>query len=233
MDYRRSYQQRHFKFDPASFDRETVGSAPRCPSTGKPSRFSHSDGLAGALIYFMYNVRNMREFGLGAVDADYLKAGARVELWVSLSSVPKWAAIISPLLMIGRAKNIGAENKIKAAINSRRGFSNTSVAIASGFGSATLSTTTTIDFARADDVEGALRAVLQQNGFGIGQTIFKVVKYADGATSPGILNTANPDTRPTTSGSVLENIAIALGVSSAVAVGVLILGGVVVLKALK
>lgn len=175
----------------------------------------------------------MREFGLGAVDADYLKAGARVELWISVSSIPKWAAIISPLLLLGRAQNVGLENKVKAAINTRKGFSNTSASIASGFGSVTIRTTTTIDFARADDVEGALRAILKQNGIGIGQTIFKVVQYADGATSPGILNAGNPDSRPTTTGNILENIAIALGVSSAVAMGLLLVGGVVVIKALK
>lgn len=183
----------------------------------------------------MYAALVTTEFGLGADEpraADYLVTGSRIQVWVSLTSLPWWSAglgLLGAALIAYRTKQAKAwAAKAKEVLNGDV-FTNVSATYSQGAGSVSIMATTTVDFAREAHAPGRVIEVLRNAGLDPVEEKWKIIQRPGGKKETALLNTPNPDNSgannnsgtPPSGEGLLDKLALVLGTTT----GVLLLGG--------
>lgn len=158
----------------------------------------------------MYAALATTDFGLGAEpkrsDAaaqaaqspDYLIAGSRVQLWLSLSRTPWWSAISIPLaelaLVAYRKKQAETWSKKAKEVLQADVFTNVSVSATTTGGSLSIMATTTVDFAREAHAPGRMLEVLRNAGLDPVEEKWQIIQRGpNGEKKAPLKNSINPD----------------------------------------
>lgn len=142
-----------------------------------------------------------------SIASDYLPAGSRVEVWLSLTSLPWWAGpglgVIptAPTLLIGTAltlyRKTQAEkyaSQAREILSAQPEFTDVAVALSQGNGALSINVTTTLDFSREAHAAGRVVELLQNAGLQPVMTISKVLRRgASGQRVTGIRGAIDPD----------------------------------------
>ncbi len=162
----------------------------------------------------MYTTAATTEFGLGlepkrsnalSQAADYLVAGSRIQVWISLTRLPWWATgwtgLIGAALTAYRLKQASAwAQKAKEVLNADV-FTNVSSTYSQGAGSISIMATTTVDFAREAHAPGRVIEVLRDAGLDPVEEKWKIIQRPGGKKAAPLLNAPNPDNTSGASGA--------------------------------
>lgn len=200
----------------------------------------------------MYATLTTTDFGLGLAPkrsdaaaalanraSDYLVAGSRIQVWVSVTRLPWWSAgigVIGVALNVYRREKANAWAKKAKEVLSGDVFTNVSATYSEGGGSISIMATTTVDFARESHAPGRVIEVLRNAGLDPVEEKWKIIQRPGGAKAAPLLNAPNPDNTSGATGaapdgrSTWDTFLTALGTSTPIAIAAAALVAVILLR---
>ncbi len=190
--------------------------------------------MARATTGFGLGLEPKRSDALAQAQAsDYLVAGSRIQVWISLTRLPWWsglAGLLGAALTAYRLKQANAwAQKAKEVLNADV-FTNVSSTYSQGAGSISIMATTTVDFSREAHAPGRVIEVLRNAGLDPVEEKWKIIQRPGGTKAAPLLNAPNPDNTSGATGAApdgkttWDSFLAGLGISTpfAIAGGVLL-----------